>query len=188
MADRLGAAVRALRRGALVVYPTDTLLGLGALAGDRAAVRRLLAVKGRSAALPVSVCLSSTEELERYARVSAAARRFLRRHLPGPYTVLLTPSPEGRRAFAPGIAGFRTVGFRVPDHPVARELARRAGPLTATSANRHGAAPSRSVVAARRALGHAVACYLAARPSGSGVPSTLVDLTRATPQAISRRS
>ena len=188
MGDGVGAAVRALRRGALVVYPTDTLLGLGALATHRAAVERMLAVKGRSAAQPVSVCVSSTEELERYARISPAARRFLRRHLPGPYTVLLAPSPEARRAFAPTIAGFRAVGFRVPDHPVARELARRAGPLTATSANRHGAAPARRVVAARRALGRAVACYLAARPSCSGVPSTLVDLTGATPREISRGS
>lgn len=188
MRDGIGAAVRALRRGALVVYPTDTLLGLGARAADRAAVRRLLAVKGRSAAQPVSVCLSSTEELERYARVSPAARRFVRRHLPGPYTVLLAPSPEARHAFAPSIAGFPAVGFRVPDHPVARELARRAGPLTATSANRHGASPTRRVVAARRALGRAVACYLAARPPGSGVPSTLVDLTGGTPHTVHRRS
>jgi len=186
MGDGVGAAVRALRRGALVVYPTDTLLGLGARAGNRSAVGRLLAVKGRSAAQPVSVCLSSTEELERYARISPVARRFLRRHLPGPYTVLLAPSPEARRAFAPSIAGFRAVGFRVPDHPVARELARRVGPLTATSANRHGASPPRRVAAARRTLGRAVACYLPARPPGSGVPSTLVDLTGATPHEISR--
>jgi len=188
MGDGVGAAVRALRRGALVVYPTDTVLGLGALAGDRAAVRRLLTVKGRSAAQPVSVCVSSTEELERYARVSPTARRFVRRHLPGPYTVLLAPSPEARRAFAPSLAGFRAVGFRVPDHPVARELARRAGPLTATSANRHGAPPARRVAAARRALGRAVACYLAARPPGSGAPSTLVDLTGASPRTLVRGS
>ena len=188
MGDGIAAAVRALRHGALVVYPTDTLLGLGVLAGHRAAVRRLLALKGRSAAQPVSVCVSSTEELERYARISVPARRFLRRHLPGPYTVLLAPSPEGRRAFAPSIGGFRSVGFRVPDHPVARELARRAGPLTATSANRHGAPPTRRVAEARRVLGSSVACYLAARPPMSGAPSTLVDLTGDAPREVLRRS
>jgi len=188
MGDGIAAAVRSLRRGALVVYPTDTLLGLGALASDRSAVRRLVAVKGRSATQPVSVCVSSTEELERYARVSPAARRFVRRHLPGPYTVLLVPSPEARRVFAPSIVEFPAVGFRVPDHPVARELARRAGPVTATSANRHGAPPVRRVARARRAFGRAVACYLAAHPPGSGVPSTLVDLTGATPHELLRRS
>ena len=187
MRDGITAAVRALRHGALVVYPTDTLLGLGALAGHRPAVRRLLAVKGRSGAQPLSVCVSSTEELERYARVSAPARRFVRRHLPGPYTVLLAPSPEGRRVFAPSIGGFRSVGFRIPDHPVARELARRAGPITATSANRHGAPPTRRVSEARRVLQGSVACYLAARPPGSGRPSTLVDLTGDTPRELLRR-
>ena len=188
MGNGLTAAVQALRRGGLVVYPTDTLLGLGALARDRRAVRRLEAAKGRSAGQPLSICLSSTEELDRYARVSPAARRFVRRHLPGPFTVLLTPSAEGRRAFAPSISGFRAVGFRVPDHPVARELARRAGPITATSANRHGAPPTVSTAAARSALGNAVALYLPATPKGSGAPSRIVDLTGAEPSEVVRRS
>jgi len=188
MGDRFAAAAKTLRRGGLVVYPTDTLLGLGALAGHRGAVRRLLSVKGRPSGLPVSVCVSSTEEVERFARVSPTARRFLRRHLPGPYTVLLAPSPEGRRAFAPAIGGFRAVGFRVPDHPVARELARRVGPITATSANRHGASPARTVAAARHALGRAVAYYLPAHPAGLGVPSTIVDLTGPVPREVDRRS
>ena len=138
MGAALSNAVRALRQGGLVVYPTDTLLGLGALAGDRGAVRRLLKAKGRASTQPISVCLSSTEEIERYAVLSLAARRFLRRHLPGPYTVVLSPSPRARRSFASSVAGGPTIGVRVPDHPVARELARAAGPITATSANRHG--------------------------------------------------
>jgi len=188
MGDRIAAAAEALRRGALVVYPTDTLLGLGALASHRIAVPLLLSVKGRSSGQPLSVCVSSTEEVERFARVSPAARRFLRRHLPGPYTVLLAPSPQGRRVFAPAIGGFRAIGFRVPDHPVARELARRTGPITATSANRHGAPPTRTVAAARRALGRAVARYLPARPKGSGLPSAIVDLTGPAPREVERRS
>ncbi len=173
----LAEAVAALRRGGLVVYPTDTLLGLGALARDRRAVVRLLAAKGRAPTQPISVCVSSTEEIERYATVSPLARRFLRRHLPGPFTVLLAPSAEARRAFAPSVGGLGKIGFRVPDHPVARELARAAGPLTATSANRHGAPPARTLAEARRSLGDAVAVYLRLPPSGSGRPSTLVDLT-----------
>jgi tRNA threonylcarbamoyl adenosine modification protein (Sua5/YciO/YrdC/YwlC family) len=186
MGDGIARAARALRRGELVVYPTDTVLGLGALARHRGAVRRLLTTKGRPTAQPISVCVSSTEEVERFARVSPAARRFLRRNLPGPFTVLLTPSPRGRRAFAPAVAGSRTVGFRVPDHPVARELALRAGPITATSANRHGEPPARTVAAARRALGAQVSCYLPAVPKGSGRPSTLVDLTGPEPREILR--
>jgi tRNA threonylcarbamoyl adenosine modification protein (Sua5/YciO/YrdC/YwlC family) len=130
--------------------------------------------------------VSSTEEIERYARVSPVARRFLRRHLPGPYTVLLAPSPEARRAFAPSVAGCPTIGFRVPDHPVARELARAAGPITATSANRHGVSPARTLAEARRALGDAVSAYLPALPPGSGRPSTLIDLTGTAPREVVR--
>ncbi|HLM70068.1 MAG TPA: L-threonylcarbamoyladenylate synthase [Thermoplasmata archaeon] len=186
MGSALSDAVEALRRGGLVVYPTDTLLGLGALASHRGAVGQLLATKGRSPAQPISVCVSSTEEVERYARVSPAARRFLRRHLPGPFTVLLPPSSTARRSFAPSVGGLATIGFRVPDHPVARELARAAGPITATSANRHGAPAARTVAEARRALGPAVSIYLAAVPKGTGHPSTLVDLIGAEPREIVR--
>ena len=188
MGDGLAGAVRTLRRGGLVVYPTDTLLGLGAVASHRGAVRRLLAAKGRSERQPVSVCVSSTEELERYAHLSPVARRFVRLHLPGPYTLLLRPSAEARRRFAPAVAGFRTVGFRIPDHAVARELARRAGPITATSANRHGGSAARTVAEARRALGRAVREYLPSVPAGSGVGSTLVDLTGPEPREVARRS
>jgi L-threonylcarbamoyladenylate synthase len=187
MGAALAEAVAALRRGELVVYPTDTLLGLGALARDRRAVDRLLATKGRSPGQPISVCVSSTEEIERYAVVPPIARRFVRRHLPGPFTVLLAASDEARRTFAPSVGGLGTIGFRVPDHPVARALARRAGPLTATSANRHGASAARTVHDARRSLGAAVRVYLPAIPPGSGDPSTLVDLTGDAPRVRRRR-
>ena len=182
----LATAVAALRQGGLVVYPTDTLLGLGALACDRRAVDRLVAAKGRSAAQPISVCLSSTEEVDRYARLTPAARRFVRGHLPGPFTILVRPSSEARRSFAATIALRPTIGIRVPDHPTARALARVAGPLTATSANRHGAAPARTRSVARRSFGRAVRVYLPATPAGSGVPSTLVDLTGAEPREVRR--
>jgi tRNA threonylcarbamoyl adenosine modification protein (Sua5/YciO/YrdC/YwlC family) len=186
MGATLSNAAQALRRGGLVVYPTDTLLGLGALASDREAVRKLIAAKGRSPSQPISVCVSSTEEVERYALVSPRARRFLRRHLPGPFTVLLLPSPEAYRRFAPSVGGGSTIGFRVPDHRVACELARVAGPITATSANRHGAPPARTVAEARRALGRAVSVYLPALPPGSGERSTVVDLIGPEPREIVR--
>jgi L-threonylcarbamoyladenylate synthase len=180
-------AVRALNAGELVVVPTDTLLGLAARAGDRAALGRLRRAKGRPRATPVSVAVSSTEELERFARLSPSARAFVRRHLPGPLTLLLRPSLAARRSLDPSVAGGRAIGLRVPDHPVVRELCRRAGPITATSANRHGAPPARSVAEARRAFGRAVSVYLAARPLPSGIPSTLVDLTGRRPRPVARR-
>jgi L-threonylcarbamoyladenylate synthase len=188
MGPTVDRAVRALAAGRLVVYPTDTLLGLGARAGDARAVARLEEAKGRPSGQPISVAVSSVAEVEALGELAGAARRFLRLHLPGPYTVLVRPSPLARRAFAPRVfAESGTVGLRVPDHPVARELARRAGPITATSANWHGAPPCRTLPEARRTFGDRVAVYLAPVPPGSGRPSLLVDLVRGEPRAIPRR-
>lgn len=188
MDSPLSDAVRALAAGRLVVYPTDTLLGLGGRATDPRALDRLAEAKGRPTDLPVSVAVSSTEELEPLASLSAPGRRFARAHLPGPYTLLLPGSPLARRSLAPGVAGpTGTVGFRVPDHPLARELARRAGPITATSANRHGEAPCRTLSEARAAFGDVVAVYLRGAPRPSGRPSRLIDLTRGRPYLVARK-
>jgi L-threonylcarbamoyladenylate synthase len=101
--------------------------------------------------------------------------------------MLLPPSARARRAFAPGLLGPRgRLGVRIPDHPVARALAARVGPVVSTSANRHGAPPAMSLRAARRAFGRAVGLYLALRPPPRGRPSTIVDLTRARPRTIRR--
>ncbi|HTT15473.1 MAG TPA: L-threonylcarbamoyladenylate synthase [Thermoplasmata archaeon] len=186
MGATVADAARALAAGALVVYPTDTLWGLAARADDRSALDRLVAAKGRAPDQPISVAVSALDEVEPFAELSPWARGFLRGHLPGPYTVLVRPSARARRALAPAVASGPTIGFRVPDHPLARELARRAGPITATSANRHGAPPARSLAEARRTLGSAVAVYLAGGPAPTGRPSTLVDLTGPRARAVRR--
>ncbi len=183
----VAAASRALRRGALVVHPTDTLFALAARAQDRRAVARLVRAKGRPDGRQLSIAVSSVEELERWGTLGAGGRRWVRDRLPGPYTVLLEPTPEARRRLAREVAGGPTVGLRVPDHPLARELARRVGPIVATSANVSGEPPARSVAEARRALGRAVAVYADGPPRPSGSPSTLVDLRADRPRPVRRR-
>ncbi len=187
MGAAVARAARALAAGKLVVYPTDTLLGLGARASDGSAVSRLERAKARPAGQPLSIAFSSTEEVERWADLTPTGRRWMRRHLPGPYTVLLEPSARARTTFAPSIVpDSGALAVRVPDHPVARELARRVGPLVATSANRHGQPPARTAAEARRRLGSQVAVYLAAVPAPSGRPSTFVDLRGTRPLVRAR--
>ena len=189
MTGRLAGALRALRSGGLVVYPTDTLVGLGARATDRAAVDRLLRAKDRPDGMPVSIALSSLEEAERFASFSAMARRYARQHVPGPVTLLLPPTAWGRRTLTGAVTGpGRAIGIRVPDHPVARELAREVGPITCTSANRHGDPPVTTLAQARREFGRSVDVYLPLVPPPSGHPSALVDLTGAEPRIIERRA
>ncbi|MHB1435476.1 MAG: L-threonylcarbamoyladenylate synthase [Thermoplasmata archaeon] len=183
MAPALDAAEAAIRRGAIVGYPTDTLYGLAVSARHRRAVERLVTAKGRASTQPISMAVASVEEIEPWVRWSTAARAFARSHLPGPYTLLAVPSERARRELAPSIVrASPTLGLRVPDHPIARELARRIGPLTATSANRHGEPPARSAAGARSAFGDRVAVYLDGGPAPTGRPSILVDLTGADPK------
>jgi len=187
MGRSAGAGARALLRGRLVVHPTDTLYALAARALDRGAVARLVDAKGRPRGQPLSVAVSSVEELERWAELDAGARRFARDVLPGAYTLLLRPSGEARSRLAPEVAAGPTIGLRVPDHPLAQELARRAGPIVATSANRSGGPTPRTLSDCRRALAGSVALFLDDPPPPSGVPSTVVDLTGPRPRTVPRR-
>jgi L-threonylcarbamoyladenylate synthase len=187
MADLLASAVQAVRRGRPIVYPTDTLWGLGVRPNDRAGVRRLYALKGRPGGLPVSVAFSSYEELEPFVRLSTGSRATIRRWLPGPFTFLLRASPRARREWGQSVLGeSQTVGVRIPDHPLARALLARTGPLTTTSANRHGTPPCRSAAQARRTFGNQVGAYVSGGPTPSGRPSTIVALTGARPHIIRR--
>ena len=187
MRRSVAAVARTLGAGRLIVYPTDTLLGLGARGSDPAAVARLAEAKGRPSGQPTSVMVSSVPELEALATLAPAGRRFVRRHLPGPYTVLVRPSPFARSTLAPRLFGPRgTLGVRIPDHALARAIARASGPVTATSANRHGEPPATTVAAARRAFGRSVALYVGGGPPPSGRPSTLVDLSGARPRFLAR--
>lgn len=187
MTDPIPRAVRALRAGGIVGYPTDTLYGLAVPATNLAAVESLVRAKGRATGQPISVAFSSFEELEPYSELSEEGRSFVRTHLPGPYTLLAPPSARARREFAPVIAGGASMGIRIPDHPLARSLAEHAGPITATSANRHGERPARTASEARRIFGDEVAMYLPSDPAPSGAPSTLVDLTRGVPAIRERK-
>ena len=187
MAATVDDAIRSLESGGLVVYPTDTLVGLGARATDRRAVGRLVAVKARPDGLPISVAVSSYEEIEPWVRWGPATRAVARRLLPGPYTLLLPGSRAAVRDLAPGILGpDRSLGVRIPDHPLARALAEAVGPLTCTSANRHGAPPALTIQDAMGQLKDEVDVYVDGPPAPSGRPSAVVDLRGAKVRVIPR--
>ncbi|PSP40342.1 threonylcarbamoyl-AMP synthase [Halobacteriales archaeon QH_10_70_21] len=140
--DDVTEAVAALRRGELVVYPTETVYGLAADALDPEAVERVFEAKGRSRGKPVSMALPEAAVAADYARVSDRERAFCERFLPGPVTVLLERTDRVPDVL---VAGRDRVGVRVPDHDLSRDLARRVGPITATSANRSGNPSARRV-------------------------------------------
>jgi L-threonylcarbamoyladenylate synthase len=153
-----GAAAR-LRAGGVVVFPTESVYGLGADASDAAAVARLVAVRGRDADKPILVLvrdLAMAEALS--AEFPPLARRLAARFWPGPLT-LVVPARPGLPA--PLTAGTGTIGLRVPGHPLALALVRALGrPVTAPSANPPGGTPPDTVAAARAYFGDAVDAYL----------------------------
>jgi len=129
-------AVGVLRRDGLVVYPTDTIYGLGADAFSENAVERVYAVKMRPRAMPISVAVSDIEMLSAIAVVDRQADAFIDRFLPGPVTVVLKA-----KSCLPEIltGGTGLIGIRFPDHPVPLAIIRELdAPITATSANVHG--------------------------------------------------
>jgi len=165
------AAVRRIHDGGAVVYPTETVYGLGADAVDPAAVERVYGLKDRSRADPVSLAVPSVAAATEYVAPTDRERRFMDRFLPGPVTVILR-----RRPAVPDVltAGRDRVGVRVPDDPVALALLERAGrPLTATSANRSGAGSARRVDDVAAAVREA-SVVLDAGPTPGG-ESTVVD-------------
>jgi L-threonylcarbamoyladenylate synthase len=177
MRSELDAAIDALRRGELVVYPTETFYALGADAGSHTALVRLCAVKTREPGKPVALIAADTAMAFAIAReIPAAARRLAERFWPGPLTLVL-PAKAGLADALVGADG--GVGVRVSPHPVARELARRlGGPITATSANLSGQPPVTTVAQARTAFGSKVKVYLEGGTLGAALPSTVVTFER----------
>lgn len=136
-------AVRVLNAGGVVLYPTDTLYGLGADATNEEAISKVYAIKEREKEKPLSVMVASLEEMERYASVSKLGEKIMRKVLPGPFTFVLP-----KKAALPETltGGEDTLGLRVPNAAFCIALAhtfRKA--ITATSANTSGQADGRNV-------------------------------------------
>lgn len=128
-------AIKALKNGKVIVYPTDTLYGLGADIYKVDAVRKVFEIKKRPLDDPLSVAVSDIDELEKIAFVNDKSRQLAKAFLPGRLTLILK-----KRSIIPDIVtgGLNKVAIRIPDNNVALELLSEFGPITATSANIHG--------------------------------------------------
>ncbi len=127
-------AVEILRRGGVIIYPTDTIYGLGCDITCKEAVEKIRLIKGRDDKKPMSFVCADLANVSQYARVSNYAYRILKRCLPGPYTFVLPATRETPRMLQ---SKQKTVGLRVPDHPVPLAVIKELGnPIISTSANR----------------------------------------------------
>jgi L-threonylcarbamoyladenylate synthase len=174
----IDAAARALLEGGLAIYPTETFYGLGAAVRSAEAVHRLGALKGRATGKPMPVIVADEASARAlFLKVPEVAEIFIRRFWPGPLTLVLPARPGLPFEIAPD----GEVGVRVSSHPVARELARLAGPLVATSANLAGSQESDRVERIERALRAQVQAVVDAGHTPGGRPSTVLGFADGVP-------
>lgn len=173
-ADAVARIREILRTGGLVVHPTDTVYGVAADPFQGAAVDRLYAAKGRPRDLAISMSVADPADVFRYGAPTPIAEAFVGKNLPGPFTVVLRATPAAPR---PLVSKDGRIGLRVPDHPIPRLLTRSFGPITSTSANRHGSPSPATCEDALAQLGESVTAYLDGGPTPLGRESTVVDLT-----------
>jgi L-threonylcarbamoyladenylate synthase len=135
--DLIEKAVKALMTDGLVVYPTETVYGLGADAFSEDAILKVYEAKNRSLSMPISIAVSDFDMMAAVTQIGRKEEEFINKFLPGPVTVIVKA-----RSYLPAMltVGTGMIGVRYPSHPVAIDLISRFdSPITATSANQSGA-------------------------------------------------
>ena len=180
VATAAGVVFPVLERCGVVLLPTETFYGLGASPLSASAVARICAMKGRPAGMAVPVLCAHWEHVESLVVVPERYRARLESAWPGALTAVLRcaePLPAASRD---------TLAVRIPDHALLRSLLARVGPLTGTSANRHGEEPFTGVAGALDSLLEAPDLVLDGGVTLGGVASTVMDLTDDLPTEVRR--
>ena len=183
--NTVALAAEALRTGGVILYPTDTLYGLGADALSDEALAKVVAIKGRDEKKPIHAIVADVEMVMKYGDVSERVRQLMDTYPKGKVTFIVRKNI----GFDTGIfKGIDTFGFRIPDHPFCISLCRAfGGPITATSANKAGVAPEHSLDAILAQLGaemHVIDLAIDGGNSPIGLPSTILDYSQGEPKVL----
>ena len=178
----INEAIDVMAEGGVIIYPTDTVYGLGANIFDNKAVRRVFKIKQRNLLKPLSILVSDTDAIELVSEISIYQKDMLDKYLPGPYTFILKKSPIVPRVVT---AGLSHVGVRVPNNEIACKLA-NLFPITTTSAN----LSDENVLTTPGEILDQLECdvdlVIDVGPLESNKASTIVDLTTSQPTFIRR--
>lgn len=177
------SAAEVLRAGGVVLYPTDTLYGLGVDALSDEAVAKIYGIKGREEKKPIHAIVADTAMTERFAVINASAQVLAKEFWPGPLTLILKKHADVNTGIAHGL---ETFGARAADNPFCMALAQEfGGPYTGTSANRSGEKPQCSVGAILEQLGDVqIDLVVDAGELPPSAPSTVVDLSSEKPEIL----
>jgi L-threonylcarbamoyladenylate synthase len=173
---KVAEAVRILRGGGIVAFPTETFYGLGVEARRDAAVEKIFRIKGRSFRNPISVIVYNDREvIPLVAAIPEAARILMKKFWPGPLTLVFSAA-SSVSSYLTGGTG--KIGIRVSSHPIARLLAKGlVGPLTATSANLSGRPECSTAEDALLAFGDRLDAVIDGGTTPGGLGSTILDIT-----------
>lgn len=178
----IAAAVAAVRRGELIVMPTDTLYGLGCDAFKKHAVNSMLRAKGRGRDMPVPVLIGARKTLDGLAyRMPKAARDLADAFWPGALSIIIKHAKTLDWDIGETDG---TVAVRMPLQPVALEVLREIGPMAVSSANKTGQPPAVTAAQAQDQLGYSARVYLDGGPCPASAPSTIVDVTGDVPRVL----
>lgn len=177
---KIKRAVELLEKGEVIAYPTDTVYGLGCDLLNKQAIDSLYRIKGMSRDKPLAFICPDLSDISKYAIVENAAYRVLKRLLPGPYCFVLTATREVPKMVQ---TKQKTIGIRIPDHPVTLALVRELGrPIISTTAAPLGEDPLIDPWEISERF-HGLAAVIDAGPCGV-VPTTVVDLTGDVPRVV----
>ncbi|MGI8527340.1 MAG: L-threonylcarbamoyladenylate synthase [Pseudolabrys sp.] len=183
-AKAIATAVRCLSAGGLVAFPTETVYGLGADAGNGEAVARLYAAKGRPVFNPLITHVADLDAALQLAILDVDAGKLANEYWPGPLTLVLSKRPDCGVADL-ALAGLDSIALRVPAHPVARELLRAFGkPIVAPSANRSGHISPTSAAHVMADLRGRIDLIIDAGACAVGVESTIVSCLGGPPSLL----
>lgn len=176
-------AIAALENGELIAYATDTMYGLGCNVGNKDAMQKALALKGYSKYHALSLLCADLSDISKYAMVDTPAYKIMKRCLPGPFTFILMASRDVPKLM---LTKQKTVGLRVPDHPVCHTLLKEFGkPILSTGVTDHEGEFMSDPELIEEEWSNEISIIL-----DSGIivaePSTIVDLTDARNPVIVR--
>jgi L-threonylcarbamoyladenylate synthase len=176
------AAVEAVQRGDLVVFPTDTMFGIGGDAFKSWAVTALQNARGQHRSRPVSVLVGSRNTLDGLVYgLPATARDLVEAFWPGALTIIIEHASSLQWDLGETDG---KVAVRMPLHPLALEVLRETGPMAVSSANKDGTPAAKTAAEARDQFGYSVSVYLEAAVSPDPQVSTIVDLSGSRPVLV----
>lgn len=173
-------ALNVLKNGGTVIYPTDTIYGLGANALNHDAVKKVYEIKRRPYNKPISVCVSDVEDIKKIAHINESIEKKIKQLFPGPFTVILK-----KKGNIPPIltSGGENIGIRIPDNEICRKISMDF-PITTTSANISGRKIPGSVEEIIRQLDNKVDLIIDAGVYKKGIHSTVIDMTVFPPKIL----